>query len=330
MSPKLERENRGSPPWISVLIPAFNVADILHQSVRSALDQALQTGKLEVIVIDDASRDDTNVVAQALSLDDPRVRVLRLEANEGPGAARAKGLAFARGDWIAVLDADDAMEPGRLGRLVGAAEERGLDLIADNLILCDPEVGPVGLAFPLEPDDIVPLSPERVLANSIPGGRVNLGWMKPLIRHDFLRRHAITWRPIRHVEDTLLLMEVLLAGARAELVGEPGYVYTQRRGSISKLASPHSRTQRDADEQIRALDLLEQLCRPSISPDLGRRLARMRPEIRVTTNVLDGFDQLRESRYYAAFKSFSGAVASPLALGRCVAARFGPRSRTVL
>jgi len=330
VSPKRERETRGAPPSISVLIPAFNVACILHRTVRSALDQGLQTGALEVIVIDDASCDDTHVVAQALCSEDPRVRVLRLEANGGPGAARAKGLASARGEWIAVLDADDAMEPGRLGKLVCIAEKRHLDLVADNLLLCDPEAGPVGLAFPLEPDDIVPLSPERVLANSVPGGRVNLGWMQPLIRHDFLRRHAITWRPIRHGEDMLLLMEVLLAGARAELVGEPGYLYTQRRGSLSRRVSPHSRTQRSADEQIRALGTLEQLCQPSISPDLGRRLARMRPEIRVTTNVLDGFDQLRQGRYFAAFKSFAGAAASPLALGRCVAARFGPRSRTVV
>jgi succinoglycan biosynthesis protein ExoO len=314
---------------ISVLIPAFNVAEIILRSVRSALEST-DTGELEVIVIDDASHDETHAVAQALASRDARVRVLQMEANGGPGAARAMGLTGARGDWIAVLDADDAMVPGRLGRLVGTAEGRQLDLIADNLILCDPEAGPAGLAFPLRPEEIVPLSPQRVLANSIPGGRVNLGWMQPVIRRDFLRQHAITWRPIRHGEDMLFLMEVLLAGARAELLGTPGYLYTQRRGSRSGSASPHSRTRRDAQEQIRALKILQRVAGASMPPDLARRLAHMPPEIHATSGVIHGLDHLRQGRYVAAASSIAPAVTSPLALARCIAARFGPRSRKVV
>ena len=326
----LEPHERSLRSTASVIIPAYDVADILPRAIRSALDQSAGLDDLEVIVVDDASRDETNAVAQALASQNGRIRVLRMGENGGPGAARAKGLAAARGNWIAILDADDAMEHGRLGRLIGAAEHRNLDLIADNLILCDPQAGPFRLAFPLQPAQIIALSPQRVLANTIPGGRVNLGWMKPVIRREFLQRHAITWQPVRHAEDTLFLMQVLLAGARAELLGEPGYFYTQRRGSISGSKSPHSRTRPDADEQIRALDMLEQLSGPSMSADLQRRLARLRPEIHVATNVIFAQEHLRQGRYAAAARNIAKAAASPLALARCIAARFGPGSRRVL
>lgn len=317
----------GSCPTVSVVIAAFNVYGIIHRAVEAALHQTLED--IELIIVDDGSTDSTHPVAQALAGNDPRLRVLRLEANGGPGIARATGLAAARGRWIAVLDADDSMAPERLGRLVRLAEDRQLDLIADNLVLIDPEAGPIGLAFPLARDAIVPLSPERVMANSIPGGRVNLGWMKPLIRRDFLQRNAITWQPLRHAEDLNFLMQTLLAGARAELVGAPGYLYTQRYGSRSKSPSPHSRTQRDAEEQIRAVDLLEQISGP-LPSGLARRLARMRPEIRVATNVICALEHLRQGRYLAASSNMATAAASPLALARCIAARFGPASRRVL
>lgn len=318
------------PSTASVLIPAYNVADIAARAIRSALAQECADLSVEVVVIDDASEDDTAKAVEVISNKDARVRLLRLRANGGPGVARAAGLSEAAGDWIAVLDADDEMEPGRLERLVKTARERDLELIADNLALCDPLAGPVGVAFPLAPEAMVPLSPERVLENSVPGGRVNLGWMQPVVRRAFLSTHAISWRPVRHGEDTLFALEVLLAGGGAALVGEPGYRYTQRRGSASGAASEHSRTRRSAEEQIRALEILEQAAGDRMSPALKRRLAWMRPEIRATAHVLDGLDRLDEQRYVAAARAFGSAAFSPLALGRCAAARFGPRSRRVV
>ena len=174
-----QQDNRTKNPKVSVLVAAFNVDSILPRSLNSALSQTLRSGCLEVIVVDDASQDATLKIAKAFATQDSRVRVLRSRANVGPGAARAIGLAAAAGDWIAVLDADDAMATGRLCRLINTAEERNLDFIADNLTLLDPEAGPMGVAFPLNPEQSLPLSPERLLLNAVPGGKINLGWMKP-------------------------------------------------------------------------------------------------------------------------------------------------------
>ena len=71
---------------------------------------------MEVIVVDDCSSDRTVSIAAGFPTD--RVRVLALTENHGPGAARNAGLAAARGEWVAVLDADDTMLPGRLAAMI--------------------------------------------------------------------------------------------------------------------------------------------------------------------------------------------------------------------
>jgi succinoglycan biosynthesis protein ExoO len=72
--------------------------------------------RVEVLVIDDASTDDTVAIATEIARQDGRVHVLRNRVNSGPAAARNKGLRQARGDWIALLDADDMLLPHRLDR----------------------------------------------------------------------------------------------------------------------------------------------------------------------------------------------------------------------
>ena len=122
-------------PLVSVIIPAFDAEAYLEQSVASVLGQSLVD--IEILIVDDASRDGTLVVARRLAKADSRVRVIAAERNLGPAGARNLGLDSATGDWVALLDADDAFEPERLARLLGAARDCGGDLLADNLLLED-------------------------------------------------------------------------------------------------------------------------------------------------------------------------------------------------
>ena len=93
-------------------MPAYNSAPTLRRAATSALDQDLRD--LEVLIVDDASRDGTSRVAGELAAADSRVRVITLPRNRGKPFVMNMATAEARGRWIAVLDADDWYAPGRL------------------------------------------------------------------------------------------------------------------------------------------------------------------------------------------------------------------------
>ncbi|HEX7875232.1 MAG TPA: glycosyltransferase [Sphingobium sp.] len=102
-------------PFFSVVIPLYNRADIVRDTIRSV--QAQDWRDFEIIVIDDGSRDDPAPVIEALG--DPRVRYVRQE-NAGGGAARNRGIEEARGRYIAFLDSDDLFLPGKLSIMAKA------------------------------------------------------------------------------------------------------------------------------------------------------------------------------------------------------------------
>jgi glycosyltransferase involved in cell wall biosynthesis len=96
---------------VSVIIPAHNAGAYVGEAVASVLTQGV--ADLEVIVIDDASTDNTAQVVSEVR--DPRVQLVR-SPKIGVGAARNRGLEMARGRFIAFLDADDRWTPGKLDR----------------------------------------------------------------------------------------------------------------------------------------------------------------------------------------------------------------------
>src|SRR3984957_11313789 len=112
-----------SAPDISVVLATYNRRRTLPRAIASVLAQ--QDAAFELIVVDDASRDDT--AAYLATLDDPRIRVIACPTNGGPSAVRNRGLAAARADIVAFLDSDDAYRPGRLAAPVAAfAADSGL------------------------------------------------------------------------------------------------------------------------------------------------------------------------------------------------------------
>jgi glycosyltransferase involved in cell wall biosynthesis len=94
---------------LSVIIPAWNRAHLVCDAINSALDQ--RSGEVEVIVVDDASTDDTAGLLTRIYGD--RVRLLRLLNRAGAGAARNAGFALATGEFVAFLDSDDVWLPGK-------------------------------------------------------------------------------------------------------------------------------------------------------------------------------------------------------------------------
>jgi glycosyltransferase involved in cell wall biosynthesis len=104
---------------VTVVIPCYNYADYLPDAVGSALGQ--EGVEISVVVVDDASRDSSGAVAEALAAKDPRVTVIRHRENRGPVDTFNDGLALARSEFLVRLDADDMLTPGSLARSVALA-----------------------------------------------------------------------------------------------------------------------------------------------------------------------------------------------------------------
>jgi len=122
--------SRPRPPidphtFVTVLIPAFNEERVIDRSVRQVLDS--DKVQLEVIVIDDGSKDRTSEIVREHFGDNPRVRLVQLE-NGGKARALNHGLELAKGELVIALDADTQFEPdtiARLARWLVADEELG-------------------------------------------------------------------------------------------------------------------------------------------------------------------------------------------------------------
>ncbi|MFD1719769.1 glycosyltransferase family 2 protein [Georgenia deserti] len=105
---------------VTVVVPCFNYARYLTDAVRSALTQS--DVEVDVVIVDDASTDDSRDVAAALAREDGRVRVLTNPTNRGPVVTFNRGLAAARGEYLVRLDADDLLTPGALSRAVAVMQ----------------------------------------------------------------------------------------------------------------------------------------------------------------------------------------------------------------
>jgi glycosyltransferase involved in cell wall biosynthesis len=115
-------------PRISVLMPVYNGGAYLETAIASILAQSF--ADFELVVVDDGSTDRSCEIVNALAGADPRLRLLR-KANSGISETLNLGLAEARGEWIARLDADDAMLPRRLERQL-AFLEANPDVVASG------------------------------------------------------------------------------------------------------------------------------------------------------------------------------------------------------
>lgn len=119
-----------SDPAVSIVVPLYGKADVIGQTVEAVLRQTFAA--FELIVVDDGSQDGGGEVVAAFT--DPRIRLIR-QANAGSAAARNRGVAAARADWIAFLDADDLWAGRHLENLLAAASKGDAVAVFANHLL---------------------------------------------------------------------------------------------------------------------------------------------------------------------------------------------------
>lgn len=108
---------------VSVIMPSYNTADYIANSIKSVLNQTYTD--FELIIVDDCSTDSTESVVKSFS--DDRIKFLKNERNSGAALSRNRALKMASGKWIAFLDSDDLWEKTKLEEQLNFMESNGYD-----------------------------------------------------------------------------------------------------------------------------------------------------------------------------------------------------------
>ena len=134
-----------APPIVSVILCNYNYGRFLTQAMDSVLCQTY--ADLELIVVDDASSDDSRQVIASYH-GDPRMRAIFHEENRGQAAGFNTGFANSNGSLVAFLDSDDAWNPEKLTTVVGAFQHGDFSVVQHNLEVIDSRSRSVGRIHP--------------------------------------------------------------------------------------------------------------------------------------------------------------------------------------
>jgi succinoglycan biosynthesis protein ExoO len=242
-------------PDVAIIMANYNGARFIGAAIESVRRQTLTSW--ELIIVDDASSDDSITVAEQSAGGDPRVKIVVQQINRGPAAARNRALDLVTARWIAIVDSDDLIPPQRLQSLLRRAHITGAAIIADSLL---------EFSLKARPRPFLPawLSAETswislesfVRSNCLYSRLPALGYLKPMIRMDVIRELGLRYdESLRIGEDYHFLIRLMARGYRLLLEPASYYFYRKHDSSISYrlresdiialIAAEHRFTERD-------------------------------------------------------------------------------------
>lgn len=121
---------------ISIIIPIYNVEKYLAEAIKSAINQTYKN--LEIILVDDGSKDNSGKIADEYASIDDRIRVIHKQ-NGGLSDARNAGMEIATGDYMMFVDSDDLLTPEACEIFLNKIENENADYVIGNYINCDEE-----------------------------------------------------------------------------------------------------------------------------------------------------------------------------------------------
>ena len=220
------------PADISVIVPCYNAQRYLNVCLESL--KAQKTPQIEMIFIDDGSKDETGSMLDAFAKTEPRARVIHTE-NRGVSAARNAGLALASGHYIAFMDADDALEEDSFARLHQFAVRSGAQIVSANHALFDEEKG---CRIPVEIEPVAQ-RPAEIVREIIHMHRIyNNIWNKLYMRELF--DGLALDETVRIGEDALLNLQLFMRARRVAHLNASTYVYRIHGYSAMANISGHS------------------------------------------------------------------------------------------
>ncbi len=203
---------------ISVITPAFNVAQYLPDTIKSVLAQTFTD--YEMIIVDDCSSDNTYEIAQQYAKENPQIRVIRQEKNGGVSAARNTALNAAKGDFIAFLDADDKWMPDKLEKQYSFMKQNGyvLTYTQYRMLLDGDEVGRV-------------IKVPRSMTYKKIYGNTSIACLTVMVDRKTVGEFYMP--PISHTEDQCTWQDILKRGYKAYALCEPLALYRANNNSLT-------------------------------------------------------------------------------------------------
>lgn len=236
-------------PRMTFIVPVYNTEQTLPACLDSALAQTVRD--IEVVCVDDGSPDGAAAVLASYAERDARVRIIH-QANAGLSAARNTGIAAARGELIAFLDSDDAVEPNLCERVLAAfSSAEGVDAVAFGAV-CEPEeAASARIKRLLSPEDRIFHGFDPALlfsANAQP-----YAWRTVLTRA-FVERGGIRFdESLRFAEDVPFHFTVYPLARTTVLIADKLYRYRMTEGSLTHVFNARSSRERKLEQHLEVL-----------------------------------------------------------------------------
>ena len=204
---------------ISVIMAAYNAEKTIGFAIESVLKQTYK--KFELIIIDGGSVDNTESIVKEYSNRDPRIKLIRNSSNSGVSFSRKAALDNSSGDWIAILDSDDAWMPEKLKEQIDLQLKTNADIVYTGVSYIDESGVPFNWALDV-PEKIgyKKLLKQNIITNS-----------SALVRKNLILEHYVSGDSMH--EDFALWLRLLKAGYSAVGVNETLTIYRVSRGSKS-------------------------------------------------------------------------------------------------
>lgn len=216
--PSVEHPITGSP-LVSIVMPAHNVCAFLAESIRSIQTQIYP--HWELLIIDDASGDNSFEIAQRFQKMDPRIKPVRLPTNQGAGFARNIGIKASEGEYICFLDADDIWLPFKLQKQLHFMQQHQLQVSYSSYELIDEQSESLSLVVRA----LTKLSPGKILKANYVGNLTGMYHARSLGK--------IYCPPIRKRQDWALWIQAIKKAGGAMGMEEVLAQYRVRKHSLS-------------------------------------------------------------------------------------------------
>ena len=213
---------------VSVIIPVYNTEKYLSACIDSVLRQ--ENVSIEIILVDDGSTDSSADICDEYAKDQDNIKTIHIK-NSGPATAKNEGLKIAQGNYIALTDSDDKMEPLMLSKMVNAGYEHHADIICCNYKQID-ENGHVSHLNSTNKQYV--LNHEEGLIHFFSKDKIySQCWTKLYKRQMLLDYHIENDPGLRTDEDFIFNIRAFVNAQTTVIVDEPLYEYTHRENSLA-------------------------------------------------------------------------------------------------